>query len=86
MRPEIVICGMEAHVCVLQTALGLRPLGLQPIVVADAVASRQAEARALALERMRADGVEIVDAEMVIFEWLGEAGTAEFKALAPLIR
>jgi nicotinamidase-related amidase len=86
MRPEIVICGMEAHVCVLQTALGLRTQGLQPIVVADAVASRRAEARALALERMRAAGVEIVDAEMVLFEWLREAGTAEFKALAPLIR
>lgn len=86
IRPEIVLCGMEAHICVLQSALGLKAQGLRPIVVADAVASRRPEARDLALARMRAHGVEIVDTEMVVFEWLREAGTPEFKALAPLVK
>jgi nicotinamidase-related amidase len=85
-RPQIVLCGMEAHVCVLQTALDLPRLGLRLIVVADAVASRRPESCTLALDRMRADGVEIVSAEMVLFEWLGVAGTPDFKALLPLIR
>jgi nicotinamidase-related amidase len=85
-RPQIVLCGMEAHVCVLQTALDLPRLGLRPIVVADAVASRRPESRTLALARLRARGIEIVSAEMVLFEWLGVAGTPEFKALLPLIR
>ncbi|MCE3250082.1 MAG: Isochorismatase hydrolase [Geminicoccaceae bacterium] len=85
-RTQIVLCGVEAHVCVLQTALGLQALGLQPIVVADAVASRRPQSRALALDRLRANGVEIVDTEMVFFEWLAEGGTAAFRALLPLIR
>ena len=85
-RRQIVLCGMEAHVCVLQTALDLPRLGLRPIVVADAVASRRPESVTLALARLRASGVEIVSAEMVLFEWLGRAATADFKALLPLIK
>jgi nicotinamidase-related amidase len=85
-RPQIVLCGMEAHVCVLQTALDLPRLGLRPIVVADAVASRRPASLALAVERMRASGVEIVSAEMVLFEWLGQAATPDFRALLPLIK
>ena len=77
---------MEAHVCVLQTALGLQALGLQPIVGADAGASRRRESGALALDRRRAHGVEIVDTEMVFFEWLAEGGTPALRALLPLIK
>jgi hypothetical protein len=50
------------------------------------VGSRNPADRSLALERMRAAGIEIVSSEMVVFEWLGRAGTPAFKALAPLIR
>ena len=85
-RAQIVLCGMEAHVCVLQTALGLQAKGLTPVVVADAVASRRPQSRQLALERLRAHQIEIVDAEMVLFEWLREAGTPAFKSLLPLIK
>jgi len=85
-RPQFVLCGMEAHVCVLQTALDLHRLRLRPIVVADAVAARRPESLTLALDRLRANGVEVVSTEMVLFEWLGEAGTADFKALLPLIK
>jgi nicotinamidase-related amidase len=85
-RHQLVLCGMETHVCVLQTALGLQAKGWDVAVVADAVGSRHAERRRLGLERMRGRGIAIVDSEMVVFEWLGAAGTPEFKELSRLIR
>jgi len=85
-RDQAIILGIEAHVCVLQTALGLPRLGLAPFVVGDAVASRKPESRQMALDRMARDGIEIMTTEMVLFEWLGKAGTPEFKELSALIR
>ncbi len=85
-RDQAVLVGLESHVCLLQTALGLPHLGLAPFVVADATTSRAPESRRLALERMARDGVEIVTTEMVLFEWLGRAATPEFKELSALIR
>lgn len=85
-REQLVLTGIEAHVCVLQTALGMKELGFPVFVVADAVSSRKPESAALALERMRAGGVTVVTAEMVLFEWLGRAGTPEFKELSALIK
>jgi len=78
----VVICGMETHVCVLQTALELKQLGLEVFVIADAVSSRSEENRQLALERMRQRGVDIVSKEMVIFEWLQQAGTDPFRSIS----
>lgn len=57
---------MEAHICVLQSALGLQALGFAPVVVADAVASRQPASREIALQRLQGHGIEIVTAEMVV--------------------
>ncbi len=85
-RKQIIISGMEAHVCVLQTALDLRQAGYQTFIVADAVSSRTQQSYDLGLSRLRASGSVIVNTEMVLFEWLSEAGTAEFKALLPLIK
>jgi nicotinamidase-related amidase len=85
-RRQAILAGVEAHVCVLQTALALKAAGYEPAVVADAVASRRPESRAAAFDRLRANGVEVVTTEMVLFEWLGQAGTPEFKALSGLIR
>jgi nicotinamidase-related amidase len=85
-RRQVVLCGMETHVCVLQTALGLKGSGWEVAVAADAVGSRHPERKRLGLERLRANGVEVVDSEMVVFEWLGAAGTAEFRELSRLIR
>ena len=81
-RPQIVVCGTEAHVCVLQTVLELAASGKQVFVVAEAVGSRDPEHKALALERMRAHGIQIVCREMVAFEWLGRAGTEQFRAIS----
>lgn len=80
-RPWLVIAGMEAHVCVMQTALEAHEGGLNVLVVADAVGSRRASDRSLALERMRAAGVTLVSREMIIFEWAGRGATDTFRAL-----
>lgn len=85
-RPQAILAGIEAHVCVLQTALGLKALGLEVAVVADATASRKSASKEAALDRLRAHGVEVVTTEMVVFEWLKMAGTPEFKELSRLIR
>lgn len=81
-RPQVVVCGIEAHVCVLQTVLELAASGKQVFVVAEAVGSRDPAHKALALERMRAHGIQIVCREMVAFEWLGQAGTAQFRDIS----
>jgi len=85
-RDILVIAGIEAHVCVLQTALGAMQYGLLPVVVADAVSSRTTDNHALGLARMRAAGVTIASAEMVAFEWIEKAGTPAFKSIAPLLK
>jgi len=78
-RGQVVIAGIEAHVCVLQSALGLAAAGHEVFVVADAVGSRDPANRSLALERLRQAGVGVVSREMVAFEWLHEAGDDRFR-------
>jgi len=85
-RPQVILCGTEAHVCVLQTALGLLAGGLTPIVVSDAVGSREPTDRDAALDRLRDAGVVVASAEMVVFEWLERAGTPEFREIIQLIK
>lgn len=81
-RRQVVITGIEAHVCVLQTAVGLAEADWSVFVVADAVSSRRAADAELGLARMRASGVEIVCREMVAFEWLHQAGTDQFREIS----
>lgn len=85
-RPQIIVAGTEAHVCVLQTTLGLTQAGLEPYLVRDAVASRSAHDRDAAISRMAASGVPAVTTEMVLFEWLEKSGTEEFRSVLPLIK
>ena len=81
-RMQLVLAGIEAHVCVLQTALGLYQAGKDVFVVADAVSSRSALDAQMALGRMRAAGVQVVTKEMVLFEWAHQAATAQFRTLS----
>jgi nicotinamidase-related amidase len=81
-RPQVVICGMESHVCVMQTAIELREQGKSVFVVGDVVGSRNPADKAFALDRMRDHGIEIVSREMVVFEWLRKAGTPLFKEIS----
>jgi nicotinamidase-related amidase len=85
-RPLVILAGIEAHVCVLQTAADLSVAGFGVFAVADAMSSRAPSSHALALDRMRQSGVSVVNTEMVVFELLKQAGTAEFKALSALVR
>ena len=85
-RGQVVLCGMEAHVCVLQTAAGLLEADYEPFVVADAVCSRRAEHRDDALQRLRAGGATVTNHESVLFEWLRDARHERFKAVAALLR
>ena len=81
-----VVVGTEAHVCVLQTALGLQANGFQIAIPADAVSSRCAEDKALALERIKQSGGLLATTEMVVFEWLQKGDTRTFKTLLPMIK
>lgn len=85
-RGQVVICGMEAHVCVLQTALGLAAAGFSVFAVADAMGSRDPANRDVGLTRMAALGVQPVTAEMVLFEWLGRSDHEAFRDLLGLIK
>ena len=85
-RRQLVIVGMEAHVCVLQTALDAVAEGYSVFVVGDAVSSRCESDVEAAKHRMEKAGVTVISAEMAFFEWLERAGTPDFKVLAPLLR
>jgi nicotinamidase-related amidase len=85
-RPQVIISGIEAHVCVLQTAVDLAQAGFAAYVVTDAVASRKMASVDLALKRMADVGVQVINTEMAVFELLGKAGSPAFKALSGLIR
>jgi len=85
-RRQAIISGMEAHICVVQTAASLMEEGFEVFVVSDATASRTLESEKACIERLSASGVGIVTTEMVIFEWLGKAGTPAFKRLLPMIK
>ena len=79
-RDTLVITGMEGHVCIQQTTLEALNLGYKVHVVQDAVTSRRREDYAAAIEKMRHAGAIITTTEMAAYEWLGAAGTPEFKA------
>ena len=85
-RPQVVIAGIEAHICVLQTALALLDQGFDVFVVEDATASRTRENHRAGLERVRDAGGWVVTVEMVLFEWLKYSGTPEFKEISQLIK
>lgn len=85
-RNTILVTGCEAHICVLQTALGLVDLGRRVVVVEDAVGSRTLASKAAALRRLERHGVEIVTTEMVVFEWLGTADHPRFREAVALVK
>ena len=85
-RPQIILAGMEAHICILQTALQLKEQGHQVFVVEDAIISRDSANKANAIARLREAGITITSTESVVFEWLGKAEGDAFKQISRLIR
>ena len=83
---EVVIAGCEAHVCLMQTALGLLRAGLRVWVVAQACGSRRAADHALGMERLRQAGAGIVSVEMVAFEWLRSCEHEAFRRVLKLLK
>lgn len=82
----LVLTGCEAHICVLQTALGLIDAGRKVFVVADAVGSRTPESKRIGLARMEAAGATLVTTEMVLFEWVADARHPRFKEISALVK
>lgn len=85
-KDHVVLCGIESHICVYQTAADLMSTGYEVDVVADAVSSRTPENKHIALERMRDDGANISCVEMVLFELLGTSDHPKFREIAKLIK
>ena len=88
LPPEVntaILVGVETHICIYQTALGLQELGITPWIVADGVSSRSETNSKFGLARLQSVGAAVGPAEMILYELLGKAGTAKFKAVLPHI-
>jgi nicotinamidase-related amidase len=85
-RPGLVVAGCEAHVCVLQTVLGLLDLGRRVYLVRDALGSRKPESKETAIRRLERHGAEAVTTEMVVFEWLATAQHPRFRDALRLLK
>jgi nicotinamidase-related amidase len=85
-RKTIIICGIEAHVCVLQTVIDLHEAGYTAVLVEDCISSRNPVDKSVAVERMRSEGAVITSCESILFELARVAGTDEFKAISRLVK
>lgn len=85
-RRQIIVCGIESHICVYQTAMELHKDGYEVQVVADGIASRSPDNRKLALKRLQSEGVRLTGVEMALFEMLRTARSDKFKAVSKLIK
>lgn len=85
-KKQVIVAGVEAHVCVYQTVIDLMAAGYSVTIVADAMSSRTAENRDIAIRRMVAEGAHLTSTEMVLFELTVNSGTEEFKAIAKLVK
>jgi nicotinamidase-related amidase len=84
-RDQALVCGIETHVCVNQTALDLLGRGVEVHVAGDAVSSRFEDNKRIGLEKMERAGAVVTSVETALFELLGRAGTDEFKAVQKMI-
>jgi nicotinamidase-related amidase len=83
---DVILCGIEAHVCVSQTGLDLLAQNFQVFLAADAVSSRNLKNYRIGVERLRDAGAVIASTEMILFELLEKAGTEEFKQILALVK
>lgn len=83
---NVIICGIESHVCVLQTAIDLKAAGYTPVVVSDCVSSRSFDNLDLAAERFRHEGIMMTSFESILFELTRSAGAPGFKDISKLVK
>lgn len=82
----VIVCGIEAHICVLQTVIELRSAGYIPVLVADCISSRKEQDMKIAIERARDEGAIVTTCESLLFELLDKAGTPESKKIQRLVK
>ncbi len=85
-KKNVILCGIETHVCVLQTALDLLQAGYQPVVIEDCVSSRKLSDKNTAISRLRQEGAIITSLESILFELTRYSGTETFKAISKLVK
>jgi hypothetical protein len=85
-KPNIILCGIESHVCVLQTCIDMIEAGLRPVVVEDCVSSRNPNDKKFAVERMRQEGARISTMESILFELTRRAGNEIFKRISGIVK
>ncbi len=85
-RENVIVAGIESHVCVLQTVVDLKRQGYHPIVVDDCISSRKPNDKLIALERMRMEGIRLTTYESILFELLRYSGTDTFRAISKLVK
>ena len=83
---RVLLCGIETHVCVAQTAFDLLAAGYQVFVAADGVSSRSQLDHDIALRRMESSGAALTTVEAALFEWCQQAGTPEFRLISALVK
>lgn len=85
-KTNVILCGIETHVCILQTAIDMVSQGFKAVVVEDCVSSRHLQDKETALKRLQGEGIILTGVESLLFELLRTSGTEEFKAISKLIR
>lgn len=85
-KKNVIVCGIEAHVCVLQSVIDLVAEGFQPIVVCDCIGSRFPYDKEIALERAKQEGALLTTAEAILFEMTTRAGSDTFKTISKLVK
>lgn len=85
-KTNVLICGIESHVCVLQTAIDLKENGYEPVVVADCISSRHLFEKQIALQRFNQEGIRISTVESILFELTRSADAVEFKSISKLVK
>ena len=85
-KTNILICGIESHVCVLQTAIDLQEQGYQPIVISDCISSRQLAEKQVVLQRLALEGIRVSTVESILFELTRFASASEFKSISKIVK
>lgn len=85
-RKNVIVCGIEAHICVLQTCIDLKAAGYQPVLVTDCISSRKKSDKEMGIWRAVQEGVLVTTYEAVLFELLERAGSDTFKKISKLVK